>query len=86
MWAQPNGRGSLPRRLMVTGAYLGIVFSLTVAILFAIPGGIPWMDGSDGGTALICALSGLTVVWFFILRPSRTGGRHSEGSNALSNG
>jgi hypothetical protein len=69
MQTVPDGRWSLARRLMFTGAFLGIVFSLTTAILFLIPGGIPWMDGSDGGVALISLVSGLAAVWYFIIKP-----------------
>jgi len=76
MRSDPDGRWSLPRRLMFAGAFFGIVFSLTVAILFLIPGGIPWMDGSDGGTALVSVLTALAAVWFFVLRPAFAARRH----------
>ena len=80
MRLEPDGRWSLARRLMFAGAFLGIVFSLAVAILFLIPGGIPWMDGSDGGTALIAVLTGLATVWYFIIRPAYASRRHrTEG-------
>jgi amino acid transporter len=81
MRSEPGGRWSLPRRLMFAGAFFGIVFSLTVAILFLIPGGIPWMDGSDWGTALISVLTGLAAVWYFIIKRPQTASRHSEQSN-----
>jgi len=70
MRSGPDGRWSLARRLMFAGAVLSIIFSLTVTTLFAIPGGIPWMNGSDGGTTLISFLSGLAAVWYFIIRPA----------------
>jgi hypothetical protein len=84
MRTAPADRWSLPRRLMFAGAFFSIVFSLAVAILFLIPGGIPWMDGSDGGTALISALSGLAAVWYFIIRRPQAAGRQSEQSKAGS--
>jgi hypothetical protein len=62
MRSKSDGPWSLSRHLMFAGAFLGIVFSLAVAILFLIPRGIPWMDGSDRGTALISALSGALSV------------------------
>jgi hypothetical protein len=71
---------------MFAGAFFGIVFSLAVALLFLIPGGIPWMDGSDGGTALISGLTGLAAVWYFIIRRPQTAGRQSEQSNIRSEG
>jgi hypothetical protein len=86
MQSQPDGRWSLPRRLMFAGAFLGAIFSLAVTILFAIPGGIPWMDGSDGGTALISVVTALAAVWYFIIRRPQTAGRHPEQSNAQSGG
>src|SRR5262249_3919116 len=76
----PDGRWSLARRLMFAGAFLSIIFSLTVTTLFAIPGGIPWMNGSDGCTALISCLSGLAAVWYCIIRPAYASRpHHSEG-------
>ncbi len=74
----PEARWSLPRRLMFAGASLGVVFGLAMGILFLIPGGIPWMEGSDGGVALISALTGLVAVWYFIVRRPQTAGGHSE--------
>jgi hypothetical protein len=76
MQSEPDGRGSLARRLMFAGAFFGIVFSMAVAILFLIPGGIPWMDGSDGGTALASVLSGLAAVCYFMIRPAYAPRRH----------
>jgi hypothetical protein len=78
MRSAPDGRWSLPRRLMFAGAWLAIVFSVTVAILFLIPGGIPWMDGSDGGTTLAVLLSGLAAGWYGIIKRPQTARRHSE--------
>jgi hypothetical protein len=76
MQSEPDGRWSLPRRLMFAGAVFGVAFSLGVAILFLIPGGIPWMDGSDGGTALVTVLSSLAAVWYFLIRRPQTAGPH----------
>jgi hypothetical protein len=84
MRSQPDGRWSLPRRLMFAGATLGVVFSFAVVILFLIPGGIPWTDGSDWGAGLAALLPGLVVVWYFIIRRPQTASRHSEQSNAKS--
>ena len=79
-------RPSLPRRLMFAGASLGVVFGLAMGILFLIPGGIPWMEGSDGGVALISSLTGLGAVWYFITKRPQTVGGHSEQSNTGSGG
>jgi Zn-dependent protease len=38
------GRWPLPRRLMLVGAMLGMLFGLGVAVLGVIPGGLPWRD------------------------------------------
>jgi hypothetical protein len=86
MRSEPDGRWSLPRRLMFAGAMVGVVFWLAAAILFLIPGGIPWMDGSDGGTALISVLTGLAAVWFFIIRPRQVAARQSQQSSIRSGG
>jgi hypothetical protein len=43
MKSDPDGRWSLPRRLMFGGAFIGVLFSLGVMLLFLIPGGIPWI-------------------------------------------
>ena len=42
---QPNLQGSwsLPRRLMLVGASLSVLFSALISLLFVIPGGIPWI-------------------------------------------
>jgi hypothetical protein len=37
------GRWSLPRKLMFTGALLGVVFAVSICVLYLIPGGIPWL-------------------------------------------
>jgi hypothetical protein len=86
MRSEPDGRWSLPRRLMFAGAFSGIVFSLAVAILFLIPGGIPWMNGSDGGTAFVSVLTGLAAVWYFIIRGPQKASRQAGQSNAGSGG
>ncbi len=74
----PDARQSLPRRLMFAGASLGVIFGLAMGILFLIPGGIPWMEGSDGGVALISGLTGLVAVWYIIIRRPQTAGGRSE--------
>lgn len=61
----------LPRRLMFAGASLGVVFGLAMGILFLIPGGIPWMEGSDWGVVLISGLTGLVAM--SIIRRRQTG-------------
>jgi hypothetical protein len=73
-WAQamkskPDGRWSLPRRLMFVGALLGAVFGVAVPVLFAIPGGIPWSDGPDW-TGIAVMLPTLAAVWYLIIRPN----------------
>ena len=83
MRSEPDGRWSLPRRLMFAGAMLGIVFWFAVGILFLIPSGIPWRDGSDGGAVLAALLPGLAAVWYFIIRRrSSTTRKWSTSSSA----
>jgi hypothetical protein len=83
MKSEPDGRWSLPRRLMFAGALLGIVFGVVVTLLFAIPGGIPWIEGSDW-TGLAAMLPAFAALWYFVLRPTfasrrqHTAGHHSE--------
>jgi hypothetical protein len=72
---QPGGRWSLPWSLLFAGACLGVVFSLALGVLFLIPGGIPWADGSDGGVALITTLTTFAAVWYFVLRPTLASSR-----------
>jgi hypothetical protein len=43
MQGLPGGRWPLPRRLMFTGALLGVLFGLSYLVLSLIPGGIPWL-------------------------------------------
>ena len=92
MQSLPDGRWSLPCRLMVTGAFLGIVFGVVVNLLFLIPGGIPWSMGADWITGVAAVLPAFVAVWYFILRPGfatrrhETAGYHSEQSNARSEG
>jgi hypothetical protein len=74
----PEARWSLPRRLMFAGASLGVIFSLAMGILFLIPGGIPWMEGSDWGVTLISGLTALVAVWYFIIKRPQTPGGRSE--------
>ena len=42
MQPDPQGNWPLPRRLMVIGASLSVLFSAILSLLFLIPGGIPW--------------------------------------------
>jgi hypothetical protein len=89
MWPQPDGRRSLPRRLMVAGASLGIVYAAAVMLLFVLPGGIPWIEGW-GWAYIAGVLPPLVAVWYFILRPAfalrrhQSAGHHSAQSNAGS--
>ena len=91
MQSEPDGRWSLSRRLMFAGALLGMVFAVAVNLLFAIPGGIPWIDGS-GWSYVAAVLPALAAVWYFVLRPTiasrrhQTVGRQSAQSNAGSEG
>ena len=80
MRSEPDGRWSLSRRLMFAGALLGVVCGGAVVILFLIPGGIPWSDGSDWAVG-VALLPIWAAVWYFILRTTiakkryRTGGQ-----------
>jgi hypothetical protein len=76
MQSGPDGRWSPPRCLMFAGASIGIAFWLAVAILFLIPGGIPWMDGSDGGVNLVVFLTSLAAGWYFNIKRPQTASRH----------
>jgi hypothetical protein len=76
MQSEPDGRWPLARRLMVAGAFLGIVFGVAVNLLFLIPGGIPWSDGPDWGTAVVAVLPVLAALWYFVLRPALASRRH----------
>jgi hypothetical protein len=73
MRLEPDGRWSLPRRLMFAGASLGTVFGVVVLLLFAIPGGIPWVDGSSWPYA-VAVLPAIAAVWYFIIRRTQTAG------------
>jgi hypothetical protein len=90
MRSEPDGRWSLPRRLMFAGALLGMVFGAVVMLLFAIPGGIPWNESA--GWSFVAVLPSIVAAWYFVLRPSfvsrrhQTAGHHSEQSNARSKG
>jgi hypothetical protein len=75
MQAGPDGRWSLPRRLMFAGALLGFVFAFVVNLLFAIPGGIPWSDGPDW-TGIAVMLPALAALWYHIIRPAHTSQHH----------
>jgi hypothetical protein len=86
MRSEPDGRWSVPRRLMFAGASIGIAFWLGVAILFLIAGGIPWLDVWDGGAVLAALLPGLAAVWFFSIGPRQFAARQSEQSRTRSGG
>jgi hypothetical protein len=73
MQSEPAGRWSLPRRLMFAGAFLGMVFGVVVLLLFAIPGGLPWVDGS-GWTYAVVVLPAIAAAWYFIIRRTQTAG------------
>jgi hypothetical protein len=75
MQSAPDGRWSLPRRLMFAAASLGVLFGVGVLLLFAIPGGIPWLDGSGWPYAL-AVLPAIAAVWYFIIRPAYASRRH----------
>jgi hypothetical protein len=77
MRSGPEGRWSLPRRLMFAGALLGAVFGSTVVTLFLIPGGIPWSD-SSGWAFLGVLLPPLLAVWYLVLRPTFASLRHHQ--------
>lgn len=70
MRSKPDGRWSLPRRLMFAGAFLGTVFGVVVLLLFAIPGGIPWIDDNSGWPYAIAVLPAIAAMWYFIIRPA----------------
>jgi hypothetical protein len=69
MQSKPDGRWSLPRRLMFAGAFLGAFFGCAWVILSLIPGGIPWSEGSDW-TGLAAMLATFAALWYFVLRPT----------------
>jgi hypothetical protein len=75
MQSGPEGRWSLPRRLMFAGAVLCMVFCVVVLLLFAIPGGIPWAD-SSGWSYAVAVLPAIAAVWYFIIRPAYASRRH----------
>jgi hypothetical protein len=89
MQSEPDDRWSTPRRLMFTGALLGIVYCAVVMVLFIIPGGIPWIEGS-GWSYVVAVLPPSAAVWYFVIRPAfasrrhKTAGHYSEQSNAGS--
>jgi len=91
MRSGPNGRWSLPRRLMWAGAIFGPFIGVAVGFLFLIPDGIAWPD-SAGWSFVGAVLPPIAAVWYFIIWPAfasrRNGtvGHHSEQSNARSNG
>jgi hypothetical protein len=81
-----DGRWSVPRRLMFVGALLGLVYCAVVMVLFVVPGGIPWLDGS-GWSYVVAVLPPLAAVWYFVIRPAvasrrnQTAGCRSQPSN-----
>jgi hypothetical protein len=77
MQSMPDGRWSLPRRLMFAGAFLGMVFGVVVLLLFAIPGGIPWIDDGSGWPYAVAVLPAIAAVWYFIIRPAYASRQHS---------
>jgi hypothetical protein len=80
MQSKPDGRWSLPRRLMFVGAFLGMVFGVVVLLLFAIPGGIPWIADGSGWAYAVAVLPAIAALWYFILRPSfASRGHRTEG-------
>jgi hypothetical protein len=80
MQSGPDGRWSVPRRLMFAGAFLGMVFGVAVLLLFAIPGGIPWIDDNSGWSYAVAVLPALAAVWYFIIRPAFAARHHqTEG-------
>jgi hypothetical protein len=76
MRSGPAGRWTPQRRLMFAGASIGIAFWLAVAILFLIPGGIPWSEGSDGGVTLAVFATSMAAGWYFIIKRPQTASRH----------
>ena len=92
MQSEPDGRWSLSRRLMFAGALLGAACGGAAAILFLIPGGIPWSMGADWITGVAAVLPAFVAVWYFIIRPGfaprrqETPGHHSEQSSARTDG
>lgn len=80
MRSEPGGRWSLPRRLMFAGAFLGTFFGVVVLLLFAIPGGIPWIDDNSGWPYAVAVLPAIAAVWYFVIRPTLAARRHqTEG-------
>ena len=78
--SEPDGRWSLPRRLMFGGAFLGMIWAVVVLLLFAIPGGIPWIDDNSGWPYAVAVLPAIAAVWYFIIRPAYVQRRHhTEG-------
>jgi hypothetical protein len=53
-----------------------MVFAIIVTLLFAIPGGIPWAEGSDW-TGIAVMVPTLAAVWYFIIRPAYASRHHS---------
>ena len=80
MQSEPDGRWSLSRRLMFAGALLGAACGGAAAILFLIPGGIPWSMGADWITGVAAVLPAFVAVWYFIIRPGFASRHHqTEG-------
>ena len=79
MQSEPDGRWSLARRFMFGGAFLGMVFGVVVLLLFAIPGGIPWIDDNSGWPYALAVLPPIVAVWYFVLRPAFASRHHLTG-------
>jgi hypothetical protein len=80
MQSGPRGRWNLPRRLMFAGAFLCMVFCVAVLLLFAIPGGIPWITDGSGWTYTVAVLPAIAAVWYCIIRPAYAARHHqTEG-------
>jgi hypothetical protein len=92
MQSGPDGQWSLSRRFMFAGALLAAVCGGAVAILFLIPGGIPWSMGSGWISGVAAVLPGFVALWYFVIRPGFAPRRHespghcSEQSNGRSDG
>ena len=85
MRSEADGRWSVPRRLMFTGALLCMVYCAVVMVLFIIPGGIPWVEGS-GWSYVAAVLPPIAAVWYFVIRPAFASRRHQTAGRGVSSG